>query len=355
MLKSFRLMLFPFALIYWAIIRLRNLLFDWNVLKSASFNFPIICIGNLAMGGTGKTPMTELLIAELTSTYKIAVLSRGYKRKTKGFAIANASTTAIEIGDEPMQFHKKFPKVTVAVGEERLVAIPQILFQQPATNLIILDDAFQHRSVRPGLNILLTEYGNLFTRDFMFPMGDLRDTVTEKKRANIIIVTKCPPSMSEHEKNEIRKELQPTDEQTLYFTCIAYGDPYKIGGNSRDKITLDPTQTDALLVCGIANPATLKTKLTQSVHYYEMLKYPDHHIFSSTDLQEITHQFNKMPSSNKILLTTEKDAVRLEKFGDKLQELPIYAWPITHRFLFEENALFLNQIHRFISEFEQPD
>jgi tetraacyldisaccharide 4'-kinase len=178
-------------MIHWGILFLINKLFDWKILKSATFNFPIICIGNLAIGGTGKTPMTEYLIEQLKIDYKISTLSRGYKRRTRGFAIANENTTAIEIGDEPMQFHQKFPDVLVAVGEERLFAIPQILHQKPETEVIILDDAFQHRRVNAGLNIVLTERSNLYTRDFIFPAGDLRDVRSSIERANIIVVTKC--------------------------------------------------------------------------------------------------------------------------------------------------------------------
>lgn len=169
MLKSFRYLLFPLSLIYGAIIWVRNFLFDKKIFKSAKFNFPIICVGNLAVGGTGKTPMTEYLIEMLQPNYATATLSRGYKRKTTGFAIANATTTALEIGDEPMQFHEKYPAVTVAVGEERFEAIPQILHARPATKVIILDDAFQHRSVIAGLNIILTEFKNLYSRDLMMP------------------------------------------------------------------------------------------------------------------------------------------------------------------------------------------
>ena len=198
MLKSFRYLLLPISLVYGGIIGLRNWLFDKKILKSSSFNFPIICVGNLAVGGTGKTPMVEYLIRLLKDEFNIATLSRGYKRKTKGFAIANEKTTALEIGDEPMQFHKKFSTITVAVGEERLVAIPQLLHDKPATEVIILDDAFQHRYVNAGLNILLTEYNNLFTRDFMMPAGDLRDVKSSKIRADIFLVTKCKNNLRFH-------------------------------------------------------------------------------------------------------------------------------------------------------------
>ena len=194
-------------MIHWGILFLINKLFDWKILKSATFNFPIICIGNLAIGGTGKTPMTEYLIEQLKIDYKISTLSRGYKRRTRGFAIANENTTAIEIGDEPMQFHQKFPDVLVAVGEERLFAIPQILHQKPETEVIILDDAFQHRRVNAGLNIVLTERSNLYTRDFIFPAGDLRDVRSSIERANIIVVTKCSENITEAEAFKIKNEL----------------------------------------------------------------------------------------------------------------------------------------------------
>jgi tetraacyldisaccharide 4'-kinase len=186
----------------------------------------------------------------------------------------------------------------------------------------------------------------------MFPMGDLRDSVTEKKRAHIIIVTKCPADLPANEKTKIREELGLTDEQELYFTCIEYGAPYKIIEGRHENMQLNPTETDVLLVCGIANPDTIKVELTKTAHYYEMLRYPDHHIFTSNDLNEIRKQFNKMTSSHKIILTTEKDAVRLEKFGEEMKDLPIYAWPITHRFLFGEQERFLQTIVSFINQFQ---
>ncbi|MGB5028144.1 MAG: tetraacyldisaccharide 4'-kinase, partial [Chitinophagaceae bacterium] len=165
-LKSFRILLLPFALLYWLGIAIRNWLYDKRILESTSFGLPLICVGNLSVGGTGKSPMVEYLVANLKNKFKVATLSRGYKRKTRGYAMADEKTTALEIGDEPMQFHLKFPEVPVAVGEERILAIPQLLHDRPETKVIILDDAFQHRTVKAGLNILLTDYNNLFTRDF---------------------------------------------------------------------------------------------------------------------------------------------------------------------------------------------
>ncbi len=280
--------------------------------------------------------------------YNIATLSRGYKRKTKGFAIANEFTSAIEIGDEPMQFHQKFPSITVVVGEERILAIPQLLQLKPATQAIILDDGFQHRMVKAGLNILLTEYKNLYTRDLMMPAGDLRDIKLSSKRADIIVVTKCKSDLSEMEKIALIKELHPLSHQQIFFTDIIYGEAYHLF--NKNTFTIDQT-TDVLLLCGIANPKPLKDYLTQSTASYEMIRYPDHHIFSSDDLSDIKNHFELLKSANKIIVTTEKDAVRLEKFGTELAEYPLYVLPIEHHFLFEESSSFNTQIVQFIESF----
>jgi len=329
---------------------MRNLLYDVNFLKSSDFNFPIICIGNVAVGGTGKTPMTEYLIELLQGQHQVATLSRGYKRRTKGFAIASPQTTAIEIGDEPMQFHQKFPNVTVAVGEERLVAIPQILYQHPNTSVILLDDAFQHRAVRAGLNILLTEYSNLYTRDFMMPSGDLRDERKSSKRAHIIIVTKCPENLSQVERSKLVSEINPLPNQQVYFTTIQYGTPYHLF--TGDKLKIENTH-NVLLLCGIANPMPVKKYLNEHVHSFEMLKFKDHHIFNSSDLKEIQKQFQKNTAEHKIIITTEKDAVRLLKFKNEMIDMPIYVLPVKHHFLFNESNDFNKQVLDFIDSYKK--
>ena len=348
MLKSFRFVLWPLSVLYGLVIWLRNKLFDWNINKSVSFNFPIICIGNLAVGGTGKTPMVEYLIRLLKDEYVIATLSRGYKRKTEGFAIANENSTALDIGDEPMQFHKKFPDVTVAVAEERLVAIPQLLHDQPATQVIILDDAFQHRSVKPGLNIMLTEYKNLYTRDFILPAGDLRDVKSSRKRAHVIVVTKCKSHLTEEEKNKIVEELRPYPNQSVFFSKLEYGSPYHLF--SKEEKFLSP-DTNILLICGIANPKPLKEILNAYVPTYEMMLFNDHHIFDMDDLKEIKHEFEQIESGNKIILTTEKDGVRMAKFESELKELPVYVIPIRHKIMFGEDEQFEAIIKSFVSNF----
>ncbi len=335
---------------YGAGVWVRNFLFDKNIIKSFSFNFPIICVGNLAAGGTGKTPMTEYLIRLLQNNYQLATLSRGYKRKTKGFAIADDNTTALEIGDEPMQFHQKFPNISVAVGEERVVAIPQLLHEKPNTDVIILDDAFQHRHVQAGLNLILTDYNNLYSRDLMLPSGDLRDVRSSSKRADMILVTKCKPNLSETEKKDIILELNPKPHQTVFFTTIVYSMPFHLFTKDAINVSQDCT---ILLLCGIANPEPLKEHLTAHTDTYEMIRYPDHHIFDSDDLKDIKQQFQKIKSDKKIVLTTEKDAVRLEKFVHELKDFPIYVVPIEHQFLFNEAKLFDKCIVDFIESFKK--
>lgn len=344
-LKSFRYLLIPFSLIYGAIIWIRNWMYDKKMLESASLNFPVICVGNLAVGGTGKTPMVEYLIRLLKKDFKVATLSRGYKRKTKGFGIAEEDTTALEIGDEPMQFYKKFPEVTVAVGEERLVAIPQILQERPGTELIILDDAFQHRSVQAGLNILLTEYKDLYTRDLPLPAGDLRDVRASAKRAQIIVVTKCTQHLSEKERQDIIEEIDPKPYQKVFFTAIQYGKPYHLFLKKEMDVSGD---TDILLVCGIANPSPLKEFLAKHFRSYDMLRFSDHHIFNTDDLNEIKKQFEKIKSTSKIILTTEKDGVRMKKFENDLVDFPLYVIPIQHHFLFDEGESFNREVLDFI-------
>ncbi len=352
-LKSFRIVLFPLALIYGGIIILRNWLYKKGYIKSAEFNFPVICVGNLVVGGTGKSPMVEYLLALLHPHFKIATLSRGYKRKSKGYVIANEITTALDIGDEPMQFHLKFPNVIVAVGEERIVAIPYLLQDIPDLQAIILDDAFQHREVKAGLNIILTEFNNLYSNDFFLPTGDLRDEWSSAKRAQIIVVTKCPPNLTEDKRQKIIRNLHVLPTQEIFFTCIEYGVPYHIIHQSLRKVT---QEDEVLLVCGIANPKPLKEYLMQNAYTYYQKDYSDHHIFSIDDLNTIKERYHEIEATHKMILTTEKDAVRLTKFKDELLETPLYVLPIRHKFLFNEGEQFNATVISFIRNFSfNPD
>lgn len=350
-LKSFRILLLPFALLFGTGVALRNWLYDRGWLKSAQFGLPVITVGNLSVGGTGKSPMVEYLIRLLHNRYKVATLSRGYKRKTKGYVLAAAHTTAVEIGDEPALFHQKFPHVPVAVGEERLVAIPQLLHDRPDTEVILLDDALQHRSVAAGLNILLTDCSNLYTRDFFLPTGDLRDSRNSSKRAQVIVVTKCPHNLSVAERDHIVAELNPLPKQTVFFTCIDYGAIYHAWTSN---ITHLEPDAEVLLVTGIANPAPLKKYLEQSVPSYHMQHYNDHHIFTIDDVAEILKRYGAISATKKIILTTEKDAVRLLKFRNNFQGTPVYVIPIEHRFLFEEGPSFDRLVINFIQNFKPP-
>lgn len=347
-LKSFRILLLPFALLYWLGISIRNWLYNKNIFHSATFGLPIICVGNLSVGGTGKSPMVEYLVESLKDNFRIATLSRGYKRKTKGYALANENTTALEIGDEPMQFHIKFPDVPVAVGERRIEAIPQLLHDRPETQAIILDDAFQHRSIRAGLNILLTECNNLFVNDFYMPTGDLRDLKSSYKRAEVIVVTKCKPDLSENDKTKIISEIKPRTSQKIFFTAIEYSDNYHI---TSKKPSVLNEETELLLVTGIANPEPLKKHLEKKCRAYQLMQFPDHHIFSIDDLNEIKSNFKKIGAGDKMILTTEKDAVRLVKFQNEITGLPLYVIPVRHRFLFDEGNQFDELVIDFIKNF----
>lgn len=349
-LKSFRVLLFPLALLYGLIIRIRNWLFDKQYLKSAEFNFPLICIGNLSVGGTGKSPMVEYLIELLQPKFRLGTLSRGYKRRTKGYVIANQETTALELGDEPMQFHSKFPRITVASCEERIVGIPHLLQDVPNLQTIILDDAFQHRSVKAGLNILLTDYSNLYPDDFYLPTGDLRDEKKSAARAEIIVVTKCPYSLDATEKQEIIRNLNPNPDQQVFFTTIEYGTPYHIV-NHGDEWMITP-RDEILLVCGIANPKQLKDYLLAKTHTYYQQDFSDHHIFSIDDLNEIKEKYEAIQAKDKMILTTEKDAVRLLKFKEELTHIPLYVLPIRHFFLFNEGGQFNERVTDFITNFQ---
>lgn len=351
-LRSFRILLFPFSLVYGAIVIIRNYLFDKGFFKSTGFNIPIIGVGNLSVGGTGKSPMVEYLIGLLKDRYAVATLSRGYKRRTTGYLLATAQTTAIEIGDEPMQFHIKHPEIAVAVGEQRIEAVPQLLFDRPEINTIILDDAFQHRSIIAGLNILLTEFSNLYSNDFFLPTGDLRDQKESAKRADIIVVTKCKAGMHESEQTKVRNILQPLKHQHLFFTSIRYGLPYHIIDRSNRQLTRD---TEVLLVCGIANPEPLKKYLQDETKSYDAMYYDDHHIFRIDDLKEIRKRFQSISHEEKIIVTTEKDAVRLIKFKEELRELPLYVLPITVSFLFNGTTAFNDLIVNFIESYKASE
>ncbi|WP_264534963.1 tetraacyldisaccharide 4'-kinase [Flavobacterium sp. N1736] len=311
-----RKILFPFAILYGFITSIRNFLFDKEILKSTSFDIPVIAVGNLSVGGTGKTPQIEYLIRLLSNQYKVATLSRGYKRKSEGFVLADATSNAAVLGDEPFQFYQKFPNIQVAVDANRTNGITQLLSQKIRPQIILLDDAYQHRKVKAGFYILLTSYGDLYSDDFMLPTGNLRESRRGANRANIVIVTKCPKNLSDEEQSEIWKKLKLTPSQQLYFTFIDYDDA--IYGKD-EKIAVNEIKNESkLLLAGIAKPTPFFNYLKNEND--ECLTFPDHHHFSEKDLDEIQYK-----AQNKKIITTEKDYVRLKdsKLISQLYYLPI--------------------------------
>ncbi len=318
-MKLIRFLLFPFAVLYDLITSIRNLFFSTGIFKSKSFEIPVIAVGNLSVGGTGKTPQIEYLIRLLKDSYKIATLSRGYKRKTKGFQILKHTHTAEDVGDEPLQFFSKFKEITVAVDANRTEGIKRLQeLTQP--EVVLLDDAFQHRKVKADLYILLTKYDNLYANDFLLPTGNLRESRRGAKRAEIVIVTKCPEILSEKEKQRIKERLKIQPNQKLYFTKIAYNTTLK-GAN---EIALDTfKKKKVILVTGIANPNPLLRFLESKEIEYKHIKFPDHHNFSLNEIKEIKQELTKSNESDIVILTTEKDYVRLKGKLEKLYYLEI--------------------------------
>ena len=321
-----RKILFPFAVLYGLITAIRNFLFDKGILKSYAFDLPIIAVGNLSVGGTGKTPQIEYLIRMLSENYDIATLSRGYKRKSDGFLLANSTSTAEVLGDEPFQFYTKFKNIQVAVDANRKNGIEQLLLQTKKPEVILLDDAYQHRKVKAGFYILLTSFGDLYSDDFMLPTGNLRESRSGAKRANVIIVTKCPYTLSSASQNDIRSKLNLSVNQELYFTFIAY-DNFVFGENQKININ-EIKESSKLLVAGIAKPEPFFDYLQNTNDV--CLSFPDHHHFSENDILDI-----KKNSINRIIITTEKDYVRLQ---GRLPADQLFYLPIKSQFLEEEDS-----------------
>lgn len=303
-MKILRYILFPIVPIYFLVTWLRNKLYDFGIFKSIEFDVPTICVGNLTVGGTGKTPMIEYLIRLLKNDHKVATLSRGYKRSTKGFIIADEHSTASTVGDEPFQFYKKFQNVIVSVDSDRRNGIRQLMALKNPPSVILLDDAFQHRKVKSKLNILLTPYDDLYTNDIVLPTGNLREPISGAKRTQAIVVTKCPTSISENEKVKILNSLYPEPEQQVFFSWIYYADSIKNEKGSLDMEFL--SNKNITLVTGIANPKPLLKYLESKDLRFEHLKFGDHHEFSLKEIEEL--------KTKEYILTTEKDFMRLSPY-----------------------------------------
>ncbi|MDT0675778.1 tetraacyldisaccharide 4'-kinase [Autumnicola musiva] len=308
-----RKILFPFSLLYGGITLVRNFLYNCGVLRSQNYQFPVICVGNLNTGGTGKSPMIEFLLKMLLPDYKVASLSRGYKRKSKGYFLLTGKESAEEVGDEPLQFKSKYPNALIAVDEDRRNGISCL--SEEGAEVVLLDDAFQHRKVKAGFNILLTAYHDLYVDDVMLPTGNLREPSGGADRANVIIVTKCPLSLGVEKMEHIRAKLNPRNYQKLFFSYIAYAE--EIVGAGVIKPLSDLKEFNFTLVTGIANPVPLVKFLEDKNLSFRHLNFPDHHNFSSAEIEGI--------STEKLILTTEKDYMRLKQqmSVDKLWYLPI--------------------------------
>lgn len=346
--------LYPFSLLYRLATDLRNLLFDSGILTSRAFNLPVICVGNITVGGTGKTPHTEYLIDLLAGKFKLAVLSRGYKRKSRGFRIASVSSAVSEIGDEPLQILRKFPGIIVAVDRNRVDGIKTILKEYPETEIVILDDGFQHRQVKPGLSILLTDYGRLITKDHVMPYGKLRESAKNVRRAGIIIVTKSPGDISKANREKISKDLKISTDQNLFFSTITYNHPVALFQNSKSEGLIlseeDRDSRGAVLVTGIAAAEPIRQYLGKYFMEINHIDFPDHHVFSEGDVRKITNAWNGIKSSSKCVITTEKDAVRLREFadiGDSLKENLFYI-PVSVSFLNNDKYSFDNLIFDYV-------
>lgn len=320
-----RKILFPFALLYGWITQFRNFLYDKGILKSYSFNIPIIVVGNLSVGGTGKTPQIEYLVRLLSTDNKVATLSRGYKRKSKGFILANELSTAMTLGDEPYQMHLKFPNIQVAVDADRKNGIEQLLGQNVPPEIIVLDDAFQHRRVKAGMYILLTTYEELYIDDYLLPTGNLRESKSGANRADVIIVTKCPATLSEQEVKAVKSKLNI--EKPLFFSTVSYDN--SVFSSASSLAVADLKSMSKLLVAGIAKPEPFFAYLQTGND--EIMEFSDHHHFSESDIESIIKR-----AEDKLVVTTEKDFVRLK---DALPSHQLYYLPIKTMLVSDYNQL----------------
>ena len=343
-----RILLWPISLLYHIVLNIRHKLYDWRILKTTRFENPIICVGNLNLGGTGKTPHTEYLISLLKDQFRVATLSRGYGRKTKGFQLADTQSTFEDIGDEPMQYFTKFPEIQVTVDEDRVEGVRKLLKSPSSPEVILLDDAFQHRSIKAGLNILLTEYQHLYCDDFLVPAGSLRDVRSAAKRADIIVVSKAPKDLNESEKQRITGKLKPSEGQKVFFSYLEYQALEPL--NEKAKTNATETEDAVLAFCGIAHPETFVEELKKHHKTVGFLRFADHHIYTDNDIASIIKRFEALDGDKKIIVTTEKDAARLTNspYLCQFEDAPLYDLPVTVRFHEEEkfNEEIMNYVRK---------
>lgn len=347
-----RLLLMPIALLYGLGVSIRSFLYRSRVLLSVRFSLPVISVGSLSVGGAGKSPHVEYLIRLLLPYLEVGVLSRGYGRKTVGFRWVEVWNKAEETGDEPLMIKRKFPEAKVAVSESRSLGIPRMLQRYEGLQVILLDDAFQHLAVQPGLNILLTEYSNLYTSDFLLPAGRLREWPSASRRADIIVVTKCPAYLHEEQRQKVLEELSPLPHQQVFFSSYRYGDPYYLF-NPRYRISL-ADDIEVLLVCAIANTDYLEEYLIEKTAGVRTLAFNDHHHFEENDLYTIRRYWKTMTGKRRLIVTTEKDAVRLEPHRNWIlrEQWPIVVLPAEVFFHPSDTGTFDDRIKQFLLDFK---
>jgi tetraacyldisaccharide 4'-kinase len=346
-----RLLLLPFSLLYGIVISVRELFYRFGIVKSVRFSIPVIGIGNLSVGGTGKTPHTEYLLMWLQQYIQVAALSRGYGRSTVGIREVHTLDKPESVGDEPLQMKRKYPDVPVFVAENRVFGIPAIVQRHPDMQCVVLDDAFQHRGVQPGKQILLTEYGRPYTRDWLLPAGRLREWRNGAQRADIIIVTKCPPQLSTEQRAAMIAEIAPASYQKVYFSTYLLGQPYHLQHGTRS-LRLDQ-DTEVLLVSAIAGTEYLISQVEPHVGRVRSVSFKDHHVFETDDFEVIRRDYGYMQGKHKVVLCTEKDAVKLERFLPQFAAagMDVHVLPVRVQFLDQDEAAFQAEMQQFLSEF----
>lgn len=350
-----KFLLYPLSAVYGIFIWFRNRMYDFNILRSEEFDQPVISIGNITVGGTGKTPHAEYLIDLLKDRFRVSILSRGYRRNTKGFRLVETTSTAAEAGDEPVQIKVKFPEITVAVCENRVTGVKRLLDSDPDSvpDIVILDDAFQHRRIIPGINILLIDYNRPLKKDTLLPAGRLREGARQIHRANSIIITKCPEDITPIARRIMQKSIYLRPYQSIYFTAFEYEKPKPVF--ALNKALLDLTgkkKYSILLVTGIASPDVIKKYLQDLPHNIEELTFRDHHSYTEKDMKTITNRFDSLEGRNKIILTTEKDAIRfrdMENLEKKFIQ-SLYSLPVKVKFLNGEGEQFNKKILNYVGE-----
>lgn len=348
-MNRIRLLLLPISWFYWFAVRVRNWLFDAGIAKSFEFDNPIICVGNLTVGGTGKTPHTDYLISLLKSEYKIALLSRGYGRKTKGFRTVDPTSTAGEVGDEPLQLKLKHPEVTCAVHEDRVTGVVELLGSYPELEAVVLDDAFQHRWIKAGLNILLVDFNRPIFNDFFLPAGNLRDSLSEVKRADIIIVSKCPEGLSAAEQQKLIRRIGVDESQRIYFTTYRYGTPIAVQHGTNELVP-DP-KLPVVALAGIANPKIFFEQVENLFSIIQKKAFADHHNFTVKEILSIFEATSKRVGNGFAVITTEKDAARIRTLplaAEVMQKF--YYLPLEVHFLNNEGNRFNRQILSYVGE-----